>query len=347
MPTPSPLRALCLGAGYFGRFHHEAWQRMEDVALVGICDLDEGKMASACRAVGCPEAGTDVAAALDRLQPDVVDIVTPPATHLELTELAGRHGCAVVCQKPLAPSFDEAVEIVETAERLNVRFMVHENFRFQPWHREVRRLLDAGAIGGKLHAISIRTRLGDGHGEDAYLDRQPYFRDMPRLLIHETGVHFLDTFRFLGGPIAGVFASLRRLNPVIAGEDAGLVHVEFASGAVGLWDANRYNESSSEDPRYTFGQMLVEGDGGSIRLYEDGRLTIQPLDEREREHEYVHERRGFAGDCVYTTQRHFVDCLRSNRAFETDGRSYLDTLRLVEAVYESAETGEPVRGLND
>ena len=45
---------------------------------------------------------------------------------------------------------------------------------------------------------------------NAYLDRQPFFRDYPRLLIYETGVHFIDTFRFLLGEVEEVYANLRR-----------------------------------------------------------------------------------------------------------------------------------------
>jgi predicted dehydrogenase len=65
--------------------------------------------------------------------------------------------------------------------------MVHENFRFQPWHREIKRLLVQDSIGDRLHSLTFRSRPGDGWGERAYLDRQPYFRDMPRFLIY---LHF-------------------------------------------------------------------------------------------------------------------------------------------------------------
>jgi kynurenine formamidase len=166
---------------------------------------------------------------------------------------------------------------------------------------------------------------------------------MPRLLVHETGVHFIDTFRFLAGEIEEVYALLRRLNPVIRGEDAGLLTFRFAEGAVGVWDANRYNECNDPDPRYTFGEFLVEGNGGSIRLYLDGRITIQPLGQDEREHEYEHERHGFGGDCVYRTQRHFVEQLRAGGEFETNVAEYMKTLAIQEAVYQSAEEGRPVR----
>ena len=54
--------------------------------------------------------------------------------------------------------------------------MVHENFRWQPWYREIKRLQTANAIGHFWHLLFV-TRTGDGWGERAYLDRQPFFRD--------------------------------------------------------------------------------------------------------------------------------------------------------------------------
>jgi predicted dehydrogenase len=223
--------------------------------------------------------------------------------------------------------------------------MVHENFRYQPWYREIKALLDRGVIGDRLHSISFQCRTGDGWQDDAYLDRQPYFRTMPRLLIFETGVHFVDTFRYLAGEIDGVYASLRKLNRDIVGEDSATVMFEFACGAEGVWDANRFNEPTSQEARFTFGEALVEGNGGAIRLYGDGRLTIHLLGKDPRSLDYACENRGFAGDCVFATQRHFVDCLQSGSPFETSGPEYLKTLSVVEAIYESAAMRQPVRGL--
>jgi predicted dehydrogenase len=182
--------------------------------------------------------------------------------------------------------------------------------------------------------------MGDGWGENAYIPRQPYFREYPRLLVYETGLHFIDTFRYLAGDITRVTAWLRRLNPVIKGEDCGLLVFEFANGAIGQWDANRYNEPACPLPeaRYTFGEFLLEGSEGSLRLGLDGRLTLKKLGEAETEIVYEHERRGFAGDCVYATQRHFVDRLLDGLPFETSGEDYLITTAVQEAVYASAES---------
>jgi predicted dehydrogenase len=185
--------------------------------------------------------------------------------------------------------------------------------------------------------------MGDGWGEDAYLNRQPYFRDMPRLLVYETGIHFIDTFRYLFGEVKEVYAKLRKLNPVIKGEDAGVVLFEFKNGIQAIWDANRYNESNNDNPRYTFGEMLIEGSGGSIRLYNNGDITIQTLGVPERLHAYHHKNVNFSGDCVYTTQRHFIDCLLNEQSFETNGMDYLKNIIIQDATYRSNEIGATVQ----
>ena len=342
----SRLKGVCVGAGYFSHFQYEAWQRIPEVEITATCNRDPQRAKQVTDRWKIPEHYTDYREMLQAERPDFVDVITPPATHVEICRFAAQLGIHVICQKPLAPTFEEARQIVAGARQAGVRLMVHENFRFQPWHREIRRLLDDGAIGDKLHSLYFRSRPGDGWGEDAYLGRQPYFRTMPRLLVYETGVHFIDTFRYLGGEIDGVYGVLRQLNSVIQGEDTGLIVFEFDSGAVGVWDANRYNESNDPDPRFTFGEFLVEGNGGSIRLYLDGRLTIQSLGREETEHAYAYQQRGFGGDCVYATQRHFVDCITAGRPFETDGEDYLRTLAVQEAVYRSAQTRQPVRGIS-
>src|SRR5436309_12330881 len=166
---------------------------------------------------------------------------------------AARRAIHVICQKPLAPTLEEATRIVETVQAAGVRMMVHENFRWQPWYRKIKELQITRVIGEFVH-VHVLTRLGDGWGERAYLDRQPFFRDYPRLLIYETGVHFIDTFRYLLGEVKDVCAHLRRLNPAIRGEDAGQLFLRFESGDTAICDASWYNETESPNPRYTFGE---------------------------------------------------------------------------------------------
>jgi predicted dehydrogenase/kynurenine formamidase len=329
-------RGVLIGAGYFSDFHLDAWRRLPGAEIVCVCDLDEGKARQAAAKYEVAEVTTDARAAMERDDIEFVDIATPPVGRLALVEHAVRRGLAVICQKPLAAEFAEAKKILEAGAASPAPFMVHENFRFQPWYREIKQLLDSGVIGRKLHTITMRSRMGDGWGDQAYLGRQPYFRTMPRLLVHETGVHFVDTFRFLAGEITECSASVRRLNPVIAGEDAGRLTFRFESGAEGVWDANRYNESLSADFRYTFGELVVEADGGSIWLETDGSIRIKKLGQPAFLHPYTPSRHGFGGDCVYACQQHFLDVLDGKAVCETSPREYEKSLRVVEALYDSA-----------
>ncbi|GAB5405272.1 MAG: Gfo/Idh/MocA family oxidoreductase [Aureliella sp.] len=333
------MRGVAIGAGYFSHFHYDAWTRIDGAEIVALCDREFAKATEVAGQFAIARVFDDYRRMLDEVQPDFVDIITRPDTHLEIVGEAVERGIPIICQKPLAPTADEARKIVEVADRAGVPLMVHENFRFQPWYRFIKQVFDSGRIGDKLHTLSFRNRAGDGWGDDAYLARQPYFQTMEKFLIFEAGIHTVDTFRYLAGEVHRVWCTTRKLNPVIAGEDNAMAVFEFEGGGIGQYDANRYNESTAQNPRYTFGEFLLEANGGSLRLYADGRVTIQPLGEEEVDCDFQPSTDGFAGDCVFSTQKHFVEMLSSGGDFETSGRDYLKSIAVQEAMYRSAESG--------
>ena len=334
-PGPDHLRGVAIGAGYFSRFQYEAWTRIPEVEIAALSNRTEAKARVLMADHNVPRFYADWREMLDRERPDMVDVITPPDTHEEMCAFAAARGIHIICQKPLAPTLEAATRIVENAEAAGVRLMVHENFRWQPWYRALKQVQQRGTIGDFTH-IHMLTRLGDGWGDDAYLARQPFFRDYPRLLLYETGVHFVDTFRFLLGEVETVYAQLRRLNPVIRGEDTGQLVMRFDSGATAIWDANRFNEVEAEDPRFTFGVLRIDGTGGHLTMDATSAIRIKPLGQPAVDLDYTREHRGFAGDCVYAVQRHFVDCMRTGDEFESTGRDYLHSMRVIEAAYHSA-----------
>ena len=164
----APLKVACLGAGYFSRFHYDAWRRLRDVELVGSADLCLDKAAS----TGLP-AFTDLASMLGSVDIDVLDIITKPPTHLEAIRQAVDAGIKlIICQKPLCNSLEEVRTVMELIEGSDARLVVHENFRFQPWYRCMAKAVQDGLVG-QVHQFTFRLRPGDGQGADAYLDRQP------------------------------------------------------------------------------------------------------------------------------------------------------------------------------
>lgn len=321
-----------IGAGYFSRFHYDAWHRLPDAAVVAVCDRDLAK-ARAAAGSGVP-VFDDAERMLATVDADLIDIATPPASHRELVALGCARGLPMICQKPLADTLAEAEALTALADASGVPLIVHENFRFMPWYREIARLLADGAIGRPLD-ISFRLRPGDGQGPDAYLARQPYFQTMPRFLVHETAIHLIDVFRFLLGEITGVYARLRQLNPAIAGEDAGHILFDFVGGASGTFDGNRLIDHPAGDPRLTMGTMMVEGEAGTLRLDGDGRLWRRGRGQDEHEHRYPWNRDGFGGDCVMALQAHVLAHLRSDAPVENRARDYLRNLAVEEAAYRS------------
>jgi hypothetical protein len=67
------------------------------------------------------------------------------------------------------------------------------------------------------------------------------------------------------------------------------------------------------------------------------------LGQEEKEHSYDVKEIEFAGDCVYNTQRHFIDCLVMDQEFETNGKDYLKSLKVQEVVYQSAKEGKVLK----
>jgi predicted dehydrogenase len=329
---------VLIGAGYFAQFQAEAWQRIPAAAIVAVADSAPGKARAFAETFGIPHAYESVDEALDREKPDFVDIVTRPESHLDLTRRAAQRGLHVICQKPMAPTWEDCVGMVEACAAAGVRLFIHENWRWQPWYREIKRLLDAGTLG-RVFQLTFRWRTGDGRGPEPYAV-QPYFRQMPRLLVYETLVHLLDTARFLGGEISRIVCTNRRVNPVIAGEDQSLILITFESGIPGLIEANRI--SGTVPLPVAVNSLTVEAERAMLRLSPDGRLWLTAYGQVEREHAFPTTAEGYRGDSARATQEHLIDCLRSGRRSESEGCDYLKTVQAVFACYRSAETGQAV-----
>jgi predicted dehydrogenase len=331
-----------VGAGYFSQFHLQGWTQVPAAHIVAVCDTDRSRAQAAAKRFAIPHGFDDAREMLKQLRPALLDIATPPATHADLLALAIEQRIPAICQKPFGLDYAQAVAITEAAEAAGVPLVVHENFRFMPWYREARRMIDAGVLG-RLHGISFRLRPGDGQGSRAYLDRQPYFQTMPRLLVVETAVHFIDTFRYLVGEVTAVYARLRRLNPAIAGEDSGIIVFEFEGGATGVFDGNRLNEHPASNTRRTMGEMWLEGESGVLRLDGKGRLWFKPHGAEERTcNNHTGDSQTFGGGACGALQAHVLERLSRGAEPENTARAYLRNLLIQEAVYASHATGQRI-----
>ena len=334
------LRVLVAGTGYFSQFHYDAWSRCPEVEVVGIASLDQTAALAFAEKFPSAKVLDDVGKMIDEVAADLIDIVTPPPTHLPFIELAASKGLDVICQKPFCGTLEQAKEATETAAQAGVTLLVHENFRFQPWYLKIKQELHRV---GALYRTTFRLRPGDGQGPQAYLERQPYFQQMEKFLIHETAIHHIDVARFFFGEPANVYADLAQLNPVISGEDSALVTLGYEHGHRVVVDGNRLSDHAAENCRRTMGELMIEGENGVLTLNGDGEVFFRAHGSQNPERlSYEWNDIGFGGDCVFNFTRHAVDHFVNGTDAQTTAEDYLHNLVLEERVYTSADEGRKI-----
>ncbi len=314
------IKGALIGCGFFSQHHQEAWRRVPDAEIVAACDLSLERARAAA-----PRAYTSVEEMLKVEELDFVDVVTRSTTHLELISLAAERGLAIICQKPMAPDWATACRMVEIAESYGVRFMIHDNWRWQSWYRAASAMIARGDIGTPLK-YGFRCQVSHGTGDEPY-PKQAYFRQLERFLIDEVLVHHIDTARFLFGDISSIYAEAARTNPRMVGEDYAILTLRHVNGAMGSVEGHAFVKHNSSP---THDDAIFEGDSGTIRLSSLGEICAG--DERI----WRDSGTGYRGDSVYAAQAHFIDCLKSGQPFETGAREYLEkTFAVVEAAYAS------------
>jgi predicted dehydrogenase len=332
-----PLTGVIIGAGYFADIQLEAWQSVKGARIHAVMSLSR-EQSEALAGKYRLEVFDDYDRMIAEAKPDFVDICTPPDSHEYYTRLTADRKLPVLCQKPLAPSCEECRRIINYCSQRNVPFMVNENWRWQGWYREMKRMIEKGMLGNVYHAY-FAMRPGDGWGQSPY-PVQPYFSKMRRFLLYETGIHWIDTYRFLFGELKSVYCQTRKINSSIAGEDLAVVHFNFTNGMTGIYDANR-TTYMEEVRTLAYGWMTLEGTDGKLRLEPDGTIYYTPRDGREHRHHYEIPQ-GWKGGSAIAAQQHFIDGLLNGTPYETSGEQYLKSVRAMFACYESAEKNQVV-----
>lgn len=331
------MKGIFLGTGQFAAVQLDAWKGVPNATIAGICGRTEAAHLLAER-FSLPHAGSDFERVLTATRPDFADICNAVESHVDSLRACADAGLPILCQKPLAASLAEARDCVEYCQAAGVRLMVHDNWRWQPWYREVKRLLQSGILG-ELKSVYHTLRTGDGTGPTPYTE-QPYFRDMPRFLLLETAIHYLDTYRFLFGEPDRLACTTHRNNPVIAGEDQAVLTLHFSSGLIVIWDGNRALPTVQRRPPFN-GTMRLEGSEATLDIDVFGNMQIRTAQGSVHAHAYDLPS-GYRGGSVTAALRHFVDCLQTGAPFETSGADYLKTTELVFLAYEAAASGQPI-----
>jgi predicted dehydrogenase len=315
-------------------YHLRGWSEAEGARVVAICDVALERARQRAQAFGVTDVFTDLGSMLDAVGIDAVDIVTPVGTHAALVAAAAERGIHVMCQKPMTPTVAEAERLIEQVGD-RVRFMVHENYRFQPQYVRAREWLREGRIGRPLQ-VRMATRCSGmckHEGKPWLIERQPYLARLPRLIVFETLIHHLDTLRSLVGELEVISCHTSRINTDLVGEDTALIVLRGQSNLLvtvdGTFSAPGYTPQIAD-------RLEIIGENGTM-VFDGERLFLVG-----REQEAVAFRsagaKGEGQECFSTSIRHFVKGVLEGQPFPTDRLDNLKTLRLMESCYDVART---------
>jgi predicted dehydrogenase len=327
----SKLRVALAGAGMISWYHLTAWRRLgERVQLVAVCDPDVDKANRRAREFGIDGVYRDADTMFAAEAIDALDVASPRETHAAWVEAAAARGIDVLCQKPMTPTLAESKALVARVEGKS-RMMVHENWRFRPWYRELKRWIAAGELGsvllGRMSMISSGM-LADATGQRPALVRQPFMQHEERLMIAEVLIHHLDVMRYLCGELEVVGARTAHTLSDVRGETLAAIFLETATGAPVEVNGTMAAPGLPARPP---DRLEIVGTTASV-TFDDWELRLLgPSPRRERYDRDAGYQQSFDGVIA-----HFVDCLDTGAPFETGPDDNLETLRLVEDAYTAA-----------
>ncbi len=328
------LRVGLVGAGMISHHHLIAWSRQARAEIVAVCDPQIERASQRATEFGIPAAYDRIETMLDGQSIDAVDIASPRATHARMVEIAAERGIDALCQKPLTPTLAEAVALAARVAG-TIRLMVHENWRFRPWYRTLRQWLGRGDLGQVHYANMTMFSSGliyDAAGRRPDLVRQPFMADEKRLMIAEVLIHHIDVVRWLFGPLRLISARTAHTVTGVEGETLAAIIFETATGAPvivgGTLAAPGFGARTGD-------RLEIVGSASSALLAGTELNLLGPTPRQESfdfQRDYQASFDGAIG--------HFVDCLESGAAFETDVLDNLETLRLVEEAYAAADSSK-------
>lgn len=339
-----PLKIGVVGLGHaHGPMWAEAFRRNPDCELVGIWDHDADRAARVASENGCA-SDHDLVRFLGQ-DLDAVALTSEHALHRAHIEAAVSAGLAILCEKPLATTLEDAAAVIDAVGRAGVRFMQGYQMRLDPANLEVRRLVQRGDFG---QVSSIVKRHSHYFGIEGWPDDSGAWFFDPAVSGGGAGldemVHTCDWLRWIFGEpvsVTAVTSSATLDSPV---EDLVVAVYRMASGAIATLLSSWTDLAGAVTTQ-------VAGDRGSfMELYTDlasvrcGRpfdASVLVQCEPERAWTPLEVQHSFPNVHAVVADE-FVRCLRTGDPFPSgleDGRA---SLAMVLAAYESARSGTVV-----
>jgi predicted dehydrogenase len=326
--APDVVRVGVIGYGYWGPNIVRNFHGLENAQVMAVCDKNPAALRRAGRAYPGLKVTTDFSEVLHSPDVDAVAVVTPVWTHYELAKAALASGKHVFVEKPFTSTPHQAEELIELADRKNLKIMVDHTFLFSGAVRKIREIVDTGALGPLYYFDSTRVNLGlFQHDVSVVWDLAPHdlsimdhiLAERPEAVVATGGTHLnghadmaFITIYFLRNIIAHI--NVNWLSPVkvrttlIGGKDKMLVWNDL--------------EADEKIKIYDKGVNITNGQGVYDLLvsYRSGDVWAPKCDQTE---------------ALTVELKYFIDCILNDRTPLNDGTAGLRVVRLLDAAQRS------------
>jgi len=273
---------------------------------------------------------------------DVVVVLTESGVHAQHTMELAPYGAHIMVEKPMALTLDDADKMIEACDTNGVKLFVVKQNRFNVPVVQLRKALEDGRFG-KLIMGTVRVRWcrpQSYYDQDSWRGTWAYDGGV----LTNQASHHVDLLEWMMGDVESVFARSKTALVDIEAEDTAVVILKFRNGALGVIEA-----TTAIRPKDLEGSLSVLGEKGSVEI---GGFAVnemktwnfsEPLDDDDEVIDKYSVNPpnvyGFGHQAYY---EHVIDCLNNKTAQLVDGLQGRKSLELINAIYESIETGKEI-----
>jgi len=328
------IRVAVIGCGVMGRYHARVYSELPRVKLLATADILEEKAKDAAKEFGAEKWYTDYHQLLARPDIDAVSIVVPDHLHRDPTVEAAKAGKAVLLEKPIATTLEDADAIIGAVKRAGVPFLVGHILRFDYNYVKAKEYVERGSIGDP---ISIWTRRNNPITSPRRL--AAWLKETSPLLF--LGVHDIDIMRWiLGSDIERVYAEAKsEVLRDLGVEDAVWALLRFKGGTIGALETiwvlpSTMSLDSKLELVGTRGSLWISHPSGGFTFWGQGGPETFSYYEP-----VIHgQMKGYLRDEI----AHFINCVEGKEEPLVSAEDARAAVEAALAMHRSLKEGKPI-----
>jgi len=334
------IRLAMVGCGAISQKHVNALQNVENVKIVAVCDMNPKLAIVVGQRLQVPSF-TDPHEMAIKEKFDAFEILTPSGNHASMILELVKYQKHFIVEKPLALRIEDADQILQSCDANGIKIFVVQQNRYNLPVVKLKEAIDQGRFG-KLVLGTIRLRWCR---KQSYYDEKPWrgtWAEDGGVLTNQAS-HHIDMLIWLMGDVESVMAMTSTSLANIEAEDTGVAIVKFYNGALGVIEA-----TTATRPKDLEGSISILGEKGAVEVggFFMNQLKTWQFQDVLPEDETIWSEWSKNPDTPAWNHGEYlkdvIKCIQENRRGLVDGLEGRKSLELINAIYESAETGQMV-----